>query len=389
LVSVASEGSELWPLDEWKTVTRQPLAACGEPEVIWSNGKLATKPGLHPTRGKKMSTCQIEAINAGGAYPRSCPTCGLAGKCVNGLEHPFKKAPAVAQETPAGQEAQPVAQKISDKAQELAAEFRGNVARQDYERWGEDVLPLLDWLTFRNIAGAPKEVLRAERDEARAGRDFACQMLSSIYGLLNPPDTAAGGKTYRFNNPIANETLHQLSERIRSIPDELRAAGLAAPPQAPAAVQGEKVLDLKLMADRLRHAVEGECDGLDITHKQAKAILDYVLDAAMPQATQQAEAAPAQPSAAHDDFDKWSENPYTKVLQKSIAEDYVPRASSQPSAIAGEADQRVAFLEWLQSVHLLDATWNVERNCFDEFPAHLAYSAWRAALAQRTGGAES
>jgi hypothetical protein len=39
-----------------------------------------------------MSTkCQIEAINVGGAYPRGCPTCGPFGKCVKGLEHPFKK----------------------------------------------------------------------------------------------------------------------------------------------------------------------------------------------------------------------------------------------------------------------------------------------------------
>ena len=33
-------------------------------------------------------TCQIELINAGGAYPRSCPTCQL-GPCKKGLPHPF------------------------------------------------------------------------------------------------------------------------------------------------------------------------------------------------------------------------------------------------------------------------------------------------------------
>ena len=38
-----------------------------------------------------MSICQIEAINAGGAYPRSCPACGFAGKCVKGLDHPFRR----------------------------------------------------------------------------------------------------------------------------------------------------------------------------------------------------------------------------------------------------------------------------------------------------------
>ena len=37
-------------------------------------------------------TCQIELINAGGAYPRSCPTCQL-GPCKKGLPHPFAPKP--------------------------------------------------------------------------------------------------------------------------------------------------------------------------------------------------------------------------------------------------------------------------------------------------------
>jgi hypothetical protein len=41
--------------------------------------------------------------------------------------------------------------------------------------------------------------------------------------------------------------------------------------------------------------------------------------------------------------------------------------------------QRAAFEAWLMAEHLLDATWNAERNCYDEFPAHLAWKAWRAA----------
>ncbi len=40
--------------------------------------------------------------------------------------------------------------------------------------------------------------------------------------------------------------------------------------------------------------------------------------------------------------------------------------------------QRAAFEAWLMAEHLLDATWNAERNCYDEFPAHLAWKAWRA-----------
>lgn len=33
--------------------------------------------------------CKIEEMNKGGAYPRSCPECGLGGKCKKGLKvHP-------------------------------------------------------------------------------------------------------------------------------------------------------------------------------------------------------------------------------------------------------------------------------------------------------------
>jgi hypothetical protein len=42
-------------------------------------------------------------------------------------------------------------------------------------------------------------------------------------------------------------------------------------------------------------------------------------------------------------------------------------------------EARQEFEAWLQEVHLLDATWNEERNCYDEFPAHLAFKAWCAA----------
>lgn len=47
--------------------------------------------------------------------------------------------------------------------------------------------------------------------------------------------------------------------------------------------------------------------------------------------------------------------------------------------------QRAAFEAWLMAEHLLDATWNAERNCYDEFPAHLAWKAWQRLLAGRFG----
>jgi hypothetical protein len=38
--------------------------------------------------------------------------------------------------------------------------------------------------------------------------------------------------------------------------------------------------------------------------------------------------------------------------------------------------KRKAFEEWLQREQGLDATWNEQRKCYNEFPAHLAYKAW-------------
>lgn len=43
-----------------------------------------------------------------------------------------------------------------------------------------------------------------------------------------------------------------------------------------------------------------------------------------------------------------------------------------------QAQRRQAFEQWLLREHLLDATWDDERNCYREFPAHLAFKAWCA-----------
>jgi DNA segregation ATPase FtsK/SpoIIIE-like protein len=39
---------------------------------------------------------------------------------------------------------------------------------------------------------------------------------------------------------------------------------------------------------------------------------------------------------------------------------------------------REEFEAWLLEVHGLDSVWQEERNCFADFPAHLAYQAWQA-----------
>ncbi|MBD1601962.1 hypothetical protein [Pseudomonas typographi] len=42
---------------------------------------------------------------------------------------------------------------------------------------------------------------------------------------------------------------------------------------------------------------------------------------------------------------------------------------------------REEFEAWLLEVHGLTAEWQPERNCFKEYPAHLAYQAWQASRA--------
>jgi hypothetical protein len=58
-------------------------------------------------------------------------------------------------------------------------------------------------------------------------------------------------------------------------------------------------------------------------------------------------------------------------------------AQPQPTSL----DERKSFEVWLLKHQMLTATWNVDRNCYDEFAAHLAYKAWLAApTAQPQGG---
>ena len=62
-----------------------------------------------------------------------------------------------------------------------------------------------------------------------------------------------------------------------------------------------------------------------------------------------------------------------------------PTGSSPVERIVrAQNPERAAFEAWLMAEQMLGATWNAERNCFDEFPAHLAYKAWQAARPKRT-----
>jgi hypothetical protein len=68
------------------------------------------------------------------------------------------------------------------------------------------------------------EVLRGERDHARARVDSAVRLLTGIHSLLYPaPIKTADGRAmvFRPTNPDPHEVLQELSDRIRALPDEL------------------------------------------------------------------------------------------------------------------------------------------------------------------------
>lgn len=39
---------------------------------------------------------------------------------------------------------------------------------------------------------------------------------------------------------------------------------------------------------------------------------------------------------------------------------------------------REEFIDWLADEHGLESEWQEERNCFKDFPAHLAFQSWQA-----------
>jgi len=50
---------------------------------------------------------------------------------------------------------------------------------------------------------------------------------------------------------------------------------------------------------------------------------------------------------------------------------------------------RDEFQKWLLNEHGLYSRWQEDRNCYADFPAHLAWKAWQAARAQSGQGAEA
>jgi hypothetical protein len=83
-----------------------------------------------------------------------------------------------------------------------------------------------DWRTLdeaiAEIGRAESEILRYERDMARARFDRCVKILARIHAVINPPQLQLDdGRVMRFVNPLANDVLQKLSDQIRAIPDEI------------------------------------------------------------------------------------------------------------------------------------------------------------------------
>jgi hypothetical protein len=75
------------------------------------------------------------------------------------------------------------------------------------------------------------------------------------------------------------------------------------------------------------------------------------------------------------------DHPVTEPTTDSSAQQ---ASAGSPGPRDPKAEERKRFENWLMQEQLLDATWNEARNCYDEFPAHLAFKAWQAARPKRT-----
>lgn len=49
------------------------------------------------------------------------------------------------------------------------------------------------------------------------------------------------------------------------------------------------------------------------------------------------------------------------------------------NAMNNDSTTRQDFQKWLLDTHGLESKWNPDRNCFEDYAAHLAYQAWREA----------
>jgi hypothetical protein len=109
-------------------------------------------------------------------------------------------------------------------------------AHQMLRYCGQDQHPPLTVWEAEQLARAwlEREVLRHERDHARARVDSAVRLLTGIHSLLYPAHfkTEDGrAMVFRPKSPDPHEVLQELSDRIRALPDELLARGVVEPPK--------------------------------------------------------------------------------------------------------------------------------------------------------------
>lgn len=68
------------------------------------------------------------------------------------------------------------------------------------------------------------KMLRCERDAARYKQERTVRILTGIHALLYPPRfTDSEGRMWQLKSPIVEEQMQKLSDKIRTIPDEIEA----------------------------------------------------------------------------------------------------------------------------------------------------------------------
>ena len=131
--------------------------------------------------------------------------------------------------------------------------YHGQIAWKSWEHTGKTV-------TAAIVASVDSEAVRkALIDVAAGAQPAAWGMFSSSAGCLSVTTDEAVAKRWAAES-VDGISVGPLYRHPPAIP-------------APQAVPAE---DIAGLAERLCHAVEGECDGLAIDHNQAVAILDYV-----------------------------------------------------------------------------------------------------------------
>ena len=74
------------------------------------------------------------------------------------------------------------------------------------------------------------DALTAELETAKAKHEHVTDILVEIFNLLSPNDvTLPNGQAMMFVDPNANDTLRELTRRIKAIPDQLKDAALSQP----------------------------------------------------------------------------------------------------------------------------------------------------------------